>query len=156
MSDELLDSLLDQERRLVFTSFDGNVALRLGVAMYDAARAEQLPVAISIRKGAQRLFHAALDGSSANNDLWLERKSAVVELFGHSSYYVGCLAKAGGADFNLAHRLDPARYSAHGGAFPIVVTGASVVGVVAVSGLAQEDDHRFVVEQLAAFLGTPD
>jgi hypothetical protein len=30
------------------------------------------------------MFHVALPGSSANNDAWLERKCAVVDLFGHS------------------------------------------------------------------------
>ena len=42
--------------------------------------------------------------------------------------------------------------AAHGGAFPILLDKTGCVGVVAVSGLPQEDDHRFVVEQLVAFL----
>lgn len=153
-NDTLQISLLEEEDRLVFSFFDYDTAWRLGCALHESARQRDLPVAITVRRGAQRVFHAALLGSSANNDAWLDRKCAVVERFGHSSYYVGCLSRAEGeSDFNVVHRLDPERYAAHGGAFPILLNQTGCVGVVAVSGLPQEDDHRFVVEQLEAFLG---
>lgn len=151
--DDSLAALLLEEERCIFSSFDHETAWRLGAQMRSAALEADLPLAMSIRLRAQRLFHAALPGSSANNDLWLERKCAVVDLFGHSSYYVGCLARAeGNEDFNVVHRLDPATYAAHGGAFPIFVLGAGCVGTIAVSGLPQVDDHRFVVAQLEKFL----
>jgi uncharacterized protein (UPF0303 family) len=154
-NDELLTSLLLEEERLVFTSFDDEAAWLLGSAMRGAALEEELPIAIAIRRHGQRLFHSALLGSSANNDAWLERKCAVVDLFGHSSYYVGCRSRADGDDdFNVAHRLDPARYAAHGGAFPILISNTGCIGTVAVSGLPQVDDHRFVVDQLEKFLAS--
>jgi uncharacterized protein (UPF0303 family) len=154
-NDELLASLLSEEERLVFSSFDYETAWALGTAMRNGALGAELPIAIMIRHHGQRMFHAALPGSSANNDAWLERKCAVVDLFGHSSYYVGCQSRADGHDdFNIAHRLDPARFAAHGGAFPILITGTGCIGTVAVSGLPQVDDHRFVVDQLEKFLAS--
>jgi uncharacterized protein (UPF0303 family) len=148
-----LAALLLEEERLVFSSFNHETAWLVGAQMRTAALDAELPLAIAIRLHGQRFFHAALPGSSANNDLWLERKCAVVELFGHSSYYVGRLTRAEGTeDFNSAHRLDPAKYAAHGGAFPIFIRGAGCVGTVAVSGLPQVEDHQFVVEQLETFL----
>ncbi|MFD0330409.1 heme-binding protein [Streptacidiphilus monticola] len=48
--------------------------------------------------------------------------------------------------------LDPARYAAHGGSFPLLVRGTGPVGTVTVSGLPQLDDHLFVVECLRRFL----
>jgi uncharacterized protein (UPF0303 family) len=154
-NDELLSSLLAEEERLVFSSFDYETAWSLGTAMRKAALTAELPIAISIRRHGQRMFHAALPGSSANNDAWLDRKCAVVDLFGHSSYYVGCQSRAEGHDdFNVAHRLDPTRFAAHGGAFPILIPDTGCIGTVAVSGLAQGDDHRFVVDQLENFLGS--
>jgi uncharacterized protein (UPF0303 family) len=153
MADDSLPTLLLEEEKLVFFAFDHETAWLLGNQLRRAALESQLPVAITIRLHGQRLFHAALPGSSANNDLWLERKCAVVDLFGHSSYYVGCVSRAeGNDDFNVAHRLDPSQYAAHGGAFPILVAGTGCVGTVAVSGLPQVDDHRFVVAQLEKFL----
>jgi uncharacterized protein (UPF0303 family) len=154
-NDELLALLLLEEERLVFSSFDDETAWALGTTMRIAALEAELPIAIMIRCHGQRLFHSALPGSSANNDAWLERKSAVVDLFSHSSYYVGCQSRAEGHDdFNVAHRLDPARFAAHGGAFPILIADTGCIGSVAVSGLPQVDDHRFVVDQLERFLAS--
>ena len=154
-NDELLASLLLEEERLVFSSFDDETACSLGTAMRGAALEAELPIAISIRRHGQRMFHSALRGSSANNDAWLERKCAVVDLFCHSSYYVGCRSRADGDDdFNVAHRLDPARFAAHGGAFPVLIASTGCIGTVAVSGLPQVNDHRFVVDQLEKFLAS--
>src|SRR6478609_9614575 len=119
----LLDELIAQEERLVFASFDEPVAWSLGVALRDKALARGLPVAISVRRNGQRLFHAALPGASADNDGWLERKCAVVDRYGQSSLRVGEQFRAGGGSFDADSRLDTGRYAAHGGAFPILVRG---------------------------------
>ena len=152
---ELLDQLLDQERRLQLTSFDHDDAWALGQQMVTAARAADLPVTISVRRGRQRLFHAALAGTSADNDDWIERKSRVVDHFGHSSYYVGTLFRSRGTTFEGSTTLDPRTHAAHGGVFPVIIAGVGPVGTVGVSGLPQADDHAFVVQQLQIFLATP-
>ena len=82
----------------------------------------------------------------------LERKSAVVDRYGRSSLYVGAEFRAGGKTFEDSSRLDPGRYAAHGGAFPVIVRGVGCIGTIAVSGLPQREDHRLVVETLEAFL----
>lgn len=149
---ELLDELVAQESRLVFDSFDEETAWALGVALREAAVAAFLPVAISIRRNGQRLFHAALPGASADNDGWLERKSAVVDRYGRSSLRVGEQFRVDGGSFEANSRLDSSDYAAHGGAFPILVRGTGCVGTVAVSGLPQVEDHQFVVDTIGAFL----
>lgn len=148
----LLAALLAEEDRLVFPHFDHETAWQLGSRLRTAALEQHLPVAISIRRNGQCLFHAALPGSSADNDAWLLRKAAVAERYCHSSYYVGCKFRADGGDFDTDSRLDVAAFAAHGGAFPLVVKTAGCIGTVAVSGLPQVDDHRFVVKHLEAFL----
>ena len=153
---ELLDELEQQEARLVFDRFDETTAWSLGLALREAALAAALPVAISIRRNGQRLFHAALPGSSADNDGWLERKTAVVDRYGRSSLRVGEQFRVDGGSFDTDSRLDPSTYAAHGGAFPILVRGTGCVGTVAVSGLPELDDHRFVVAALEAFLHVHD
>ncbi len=152
MTDPDLAELLAQEERLVFEQFDHESAWRLGSQMREQALADALPVVIAIRRNGQRLFHTALPGSAADNEFWIERKSAVVDRFGHSSYYVGCQYRAQGTDFDVDARLDVDHFAAHGGAFPLTVRSAGVIGVVAVSGLPQADDHRFVVAALERFL----
>jgi uncharacterized protein (UPF0303 family) len=147
-----LAELLAEEDRLVFTSFDDTTAWELGARLRAEALEAHLPIAISIRRNGRCLFHAALPGSSADNDGWLLRKAAVVERYGHSSYYVGCKFRADGRDFDKDSRLDVATFAAHGGAFPIVLGMSGCLGTVAVSGLPQVEDHRFVVAQLERFL----
>lgn len=152
MSAELLEELAAQEQRLRFTRFDNDVALALGLHLLEAARGQGLGVTISVRRGMQRLFHAALPGTSADNDEWIDRKSRVVDHYGHSSFYVGTRFRVGGGSFEEKSRLDPNRYAAHGGVFPVIVEGVGPVGTVGVSGLPQADDHAFVVAQLELFL----
>jgi uncharacterized protein (UPF0303 family) len=149
---EELAALLADEERLVFSHFDDNTAWELGSAMRAAASAARLPIAISIRRNGQCLFHAAFAGSSADNDAWLLRKAAVVERYGHSSYYVGSKFRADGRTFDTDSRLDAAVFAAHGGAFPLILGTSGCIGTVAVSGLPQIEDHRFVVTQLERFL----
>jgi uncharacterized protein (UPF0303 family) len=153
MSDrELLDELEAQEDRLVLESFDETDAWELGSALRETAAARGLPVAISVRRNGQRLFHAALPGASADNDGWLDRKCAVVDRHGRSSLRVGEQFRVVGKTFEADARLDPSRYAAHGGAFPLIVRGTGCIGTVAVSGLPQRDDHQLVVETLSAFI----
>jgi uncharacterized protein (UPF0303 family) len=147
-----LAQLADQEERLQFTKFDNETALALGDRLLAAARERGLPVAISVRRNGQRLFHAALPGTSADNDAWIDRKSRVVDRYGHSSFLVGTQFRAKGGSFEEDSRLDPDEYAAHGGVFPVLVRGVGPVGTVGVSGLPQAEDHAFVVEQLALFL----
>ncbi|MFE7509224.1 heme-degrading domain-containing protein [Promicromonospora sp. NPDC057488] len=137
-----------QEAELVLPSFTHDQAWRLGSLLVELAVERELPVTIDVRKGTQQVFHAARPGTTPDNDSWVQRKVTVVYRFGASSYLVGLRAKAKGTDFNATHGLPFQEYSAHGGAFPVRVEGVGIVGVVTVSGLAQQDDHALVVEAL--------
>lgn len=145
--------LAAQEEQLQFDRFDNATAIALGQQLLAAAQERGLPLVISVRRNGQRLFHAALPGTSPDNDAWIERKSRVVDRYGHSSFYVGTLHRESGSTFEEKSRLDPDLYAAHGGVFPVVLRGTGPIGTVGVSGLPQAEDHAFVVEQLTKFLG---
>jgi uncharacterized protein (UPF0303 family) len=147
-----LEELAAQEAELVLPRFRHEDAVALGLALLDAARAGSLPVVVDVRHGDQVAFHAALPGSSATNDLWVERKVRVVRLVGTSSLRAGAEAAADGVTFEARQRVDPLAYAAHGGAFPLVVRDVGLVGVATVSGLPQVEDHRLVVRVLRGFL----
>jgi uncharacterized protein (UPF0303 family) len=144
------EELLAQESELQFERFDNDTALALGEALVAAARDEGLAVTVDIRRGEQQLFHAALAGTAADNDAWIERKNRVVRRFGHSSFYVGTLLE--GTTMEEKFLLDGALFAAHGGAFPVNVRHVGMVGTVTVSGLPQAEDHRLVVSVLRRFL----
>ncbi|WP_460066102.1 heme-degrading domain-containing protein [Streptomyces sp. YKOK-I1] len=147
-----LEELQAQERRLVFRQFTHEDAWALGSLLVEMAREREAPLAVDIHRSGQQLFHAALPGSTPDNDAWIDRKRRVVERFGASSYLVGTRYRARGTTFEESSRLDLDTYAAHGGSFPVTVEGVGVVGAVTVSGLPQLEDHRFVVEALERFL----
>ena len=150
--DDLIKVLEEHEQRLTFSRFDNADAWHLGSLLVDLATTRDLPVAVDIRRGTQQLFHAALPGSTTDNDVWIARKVRVVERFAASSYLVGRRLAAKGDALDAKYGVDPADYAAHGGAFPIRVPDVGLVGVVTVSGLPQADDHALVVEAIETFL----
>jgi uncharacterized protein (UPF0303 family) len=148
----LIARLEEQERRLTFDRFDHDDAWALGCLLVDLATGRELPIAVDIRRGPQQLFHAAMPGSTADNDAWIRRKVRVVERYGASSYLVGRRLAARGQELDAGMGVNPAEYAAHGGAFPVRIPHVGVVGVVTVSGLPQADDHALVVEAIEAHL----
>ncbi|MDF3297699.1 heme-degrading domain-containing protein [Streptomyces tropicalis] len=148
-----VEELEAQERRLVFRRFTHDDAWALGSLLVELARERQAPVAVDIHRAGQQLFHAALPGSTPDNDAWIARKRRVVERYGAASYLVGSRFRAKGTTFEASSRLDPDVYAAHGGSFPVRVADVGVVGAVTVSGLPQVQDHLLVVEALERFLG---
>ena len=147
-----LAELVAEEEELQLASFTNDDAWALGSALRATAREQGAPVAIEISRNSHRLFSAALTGASPDNASWIERKTRVVQRFGHSSLYVGQAAREKGTTFEEQFGLDPALYAAHGGAFPILIRSVGPVGAVVVSGLPQVEDHRMVVAALRAHL----
>ncbi|MGY1639094.1 heme-degrading domain-containing protein [Geodermatophilus sp. SYSU D00742] len=147
-----LAELAAEEQELQFASFTNDDAWDLGSALVAAGRAARAPVAVAVTRNGHRLFAAALTGATPDNDEWIERKTRVVHRFGHSSLHVRQASIERGTTFEEEFGLDPARYAAHGGAFPVLVRSVGPVGAVVVSGLPQLDDHRMVVAAIRAHL----
>jgi uncharacterized protein (UPF0303 family) len=150
----VIASLEAEEQQLVFARFDNGDAWQLGSVMVAAAIKRSLPVTIDIRRHGQQLFHAALLGTTPENDSWIERKVNVVNRFAASSYLVGRRLAASGTTLDEALGVEPRLFAAHGGAFPIRIREVGVVGSITVSGLPQAEDHAFVTEMIEAFLAT--
>lgn len=150
---DLVAQVEEQERRLQFTRFTHTDAWELGSLLLEIATERGHGVTIDIRRGDQQVFHAALAGTTADNDDWINRKVRTVRRFEKSSYLVGRTHAAAGTDFNESTGLAKTEYVAHGGCFPIVIRDAGLIGTVTVSGLPQAEDHALVVEALERFLG---
>lgn len=144
-----------EERELVLPRFDRSDAWRLGGLIAERAMTEGLGVAVDIRRPEHTLFHASLDGATADNDEWIRRKSALVWRFEASSLLLTRRFAASGDDpFDASTGwLDPAHYVLAGGSVPIRVEGVGVVAVATVSGLASEVDHALVIDALRSLKG---
>jgi uncharacterized protein (UPF0303 family) len=149
-----LPYLLAEEDRLRLPRFDADDAWALGNRVVSLAREDGLAVTVAVSHGSQLMFHAALPGSVADQADWIRRKTALVHRFGHSSYFIGRTYRDRGARFEDEPHLDHSAYAAHGGAFPLVVQGVGLVGVVAVSGLPQDQDHALAVRAVEGHLGS--
>jgi uncharacterized protein (UPF0303 family) len=144
-----------QEELLQFTSFTEADAWALGAMMRSLAVERSLSIVIDIRCAGRKLFYAAMPGTTPDNEGWVQRKINTVMRFHQSSYLVGRELEAKGAVLNETRGISPIDHAPHGGCFPIRVRGVGVIGAITVSGLPQREDHNFVVECVAAFLGTP-
>lgn len=142
-----LAEVIAQEEELRFDAFGYDDAYAVGTRVIELARSREQTVAVSIVFGAQRVFHAARAGTRVENNLWLERKTRTVTSYAQSTYRVGLSFRLRGADFRTTNWHEPNDYAPFGGGFPIRV-GELLVGVAAVSGLAEADDHALVVEGL--------
>lgn len=150
--DDTLKQLLQEEQDLQFASFNEETAWALGNLLVEQASRQRLPVTIDITRGSHQLFHASLPGTSSDNDEWVKRKVRLVYRFGHSSFYMGQLLKSKGKGIEQAYLVPESEYAAHGGCFPVIVKGTGLVGTVTVSGLAQEEDHKLVVQAIRDYL----
>jgi uncharacterized protein (UPF0303 family) len=150
--DDILKQLLQEEQELQFTRFNEDVAWQIGCQLVERAKKEVLPVTIDITRGSHQLFHASRPGTSPDNDEWVKRKIRLVYRFGHSSFYIGQLLKSKGKRIEEAYLLSESEYAPHGGCFPIIVKDTGIVGTITVSGLAQEEDHKLVVQAIRTYL----
>jgi uncharacterized protein (UPF0303 family) len=137
---------------LELAAFGPADALRLGLILVRRGTEGALPIAIDIRRGAQILFHAALEGAQPDNDVWIARKARAVERYGIPSLLLGTRPKIAGRRIENEGWFDQMTYAAHGGGFPVRVKGAGIVAVATVSGLPQIDDHDLVVAALREFV----
>ncbi len=150
--DDILKQLLKEEHELQFTKFNEDTAWQIGSMLVNRSLSEGLPVTIDITRGDHQLFHASLRGTSADNDEWIKRKVRLVYRFGHSSFYMGQLLKSKGRRIEEVYLVPESQYGPHGGSFPVIVKDTGVIGTITVSGLAQEDDHKLVVQVIRDFL----
>ena len=133
-----------EETRLSFTKFDFADAWKIGGKLVAAAPA---PLAIRIVLADRVLFAASLDGTSADNALWLDHKLNAVKHFGRSSLWLHHNLRAKG---KVLAEIPAGRMAMadHGGGFPIRI-GSQTIGAIGVSGLPHEEDHRLIVRALS-------
>jgi len=145
-----------QEELLKFETFTAEDAWELGKVFVAEAMDQDIKIAISIRSmSGKRMFHYAAEGTNHGADAWLDRKFNTVQHFESSTLAYALFLKRRGA--TLAERgLDPARFVACGGGFPIFVDGVGVVAAVMVSGLTDVEDHDILVRCISKYLGVED
>jgi uncharacterized protein (UPF0303 family) len=142
--------LLRQEQILMLGSLTNNDAIEIGQIAVAYGTERKLPIAVEVIIGDWIVFHASLEGSTPQNDLWIRRKVSVVMLKHHSTMYERVSAEERGVDWYKENKVKDETHAIHGGAFPLV-TEEGFKGILIISGLPQAEDHLFAVEVLTKF-----
>lgn len=143
-----VEELTEQDREIDFECFRHAEAWQVGQRIVSTAYENAYPITTAIWLGEQRVFHAGLPGSTADNDQWAERKAALVRRYDASSLLTARRLKAWGVEEESPRMgLDPRLHILSGGGVPIRVRG-SLVGVAVVSGLEEQADHDLVRDAL--------
>jgi uncharacterized protein (UPF0303 family) len=145
----MLEQVRAERSLLTFASLDRTSARRLGEAVAALGEREDLPITVAVHLGEQHVYHAALEGTTAANDGWVERKRNTVLHHEVTSFEVALTTRLAGRDPSW---LDPGRFAVASGAVPLWVCGL-MVGTLALSGLtqAEESDHLAVIRGINAY-----
>lgn len=150
---KLVKVLNQQEDMLKFDTFTNKEAFELGTRMaqkvYDAGQS----LAIGIFNVAgMAVYQHVTPGATVNNTLWMRRKFNTVMNRERSSLWFTVTSEMRGKDL-AAHVLDTNDYALVGGGFPIRLKSGELVAVAVVSAFPHYEDHQFIVDALAEYLG---
>ena len=148
------NAILEEQREtLEYTAFNKEVALELGLMIIEIAKNKYHDsVAIRIIEDEGVIFSYKMEGTSGENDWWMDRKLAVSRVSKISSLetYVKSELKL----------LEPfwttreANFATCGGCVPIFLKGGkSSAYHVLVSGLPHEKDHQLIIDAICKQLG---
>jgi len=144
--------LLAEEQLLLLPSLDNSDCIEIGQIATELATSQSLPIAIQVRLGDWIVYHAALPGSTPENDWWIGRKARVVKLKKHSTLYERVLAQEQGIDWHKENNLLDETHAIHGGGLVLKTKDQGFLGTLLISGLPHVEDHLFGVKVLTEFL----
>jgi len=144
--------LLAEEQLLLLPSLDNSDCIEIGQIATELATSQSLPIAIQVRLGDWIIYHAALPGSTPENDWWIGRKARVVNLKKHSTMYERVLAQEQGIDWHKENNLLDETHAIHGGGLALKTKDQGFLGTLLISGMPQVEDHLFGVQVLTEFL----
>lgn len=144
--------LADQEQLLRFPEFTRKTALDLGLEILRLAQESyHKSAAIRIVEDGTTIFAYKMEGTSSENDWWMDKKIAVSRMTGMSSLRSYVEAEAGRLYPEWEKRPD--NFAACGGCFPIFPTdGQAPWAYVLVSGMEHYEDHQIIADAMAAQL----
>jgi uncharacterized protein (UPF0303 family) len=144
--------LLAEEQLLLLPSLDNSDCIEIGQIATELGTSQSLPIAIQVRLGDWIIYHAALPGSTPENDWWINRKARVVRLKQHSTLYERVLAQEQGIDWHKENNLLDETHAIHGGGIALKTKDQGFLGTLLISGLPHVEDHLFGVKVLTEFL----
>lgn len=144
---ELLKKCKEEEQELQFEHFSQNDAEKLGRLIQEASQNYSGPVSAEIRLNGLTVYRFFPNGTTRNNEVWMNAKAATVEMLGISSLHLYAQMKAENSTLEDL-KMDEMIYAKVGGGFPLMVRNCGMVGSICVSGLFHTDDHQVIIDAL--------
>ncbi|KYP15253.1 heme-binding protein [Flavihumibacter sp. CACIAM 22H1] len=135
-------------KRIELTSFNNSKALQMGLAIIDLAKKRKQVIGVEIARLNQPIFLYIDDDLPADKNHWLKRKANTARHFEESSLYVRYELEKKNRTLEAFFGLDEKDYVAKGGAIPLFVTGAGIIGTITVTGLPDTEDHQLIIDAL--------
>lgn len=150
--DALMKALEMQEEVLQFTHFTNDDAWELGNFLIQEAKKLGISIAVQIRRNNDmNIFCHAMPNMTKYNMERLLRKHNTVQMMEKSSLYMYMLLEESKEGIE-GLQLSSEHYGFYGGAFPIRVEEAGVIGSIAVSGIGHVADHDFLIKVISKYL----
>ncbi|PNV59634.1 hypothetical protein C0033_12770 [Clostridium sp. chh4-2] len=146
-----LSELKQETEEIHFKRFLAEDAYKLGNRMVQAAMDKGVDLAVMIRVNQKMMFYFAFDGTDLNHERAVIRKSNVSDAFRCPSLKIFYELQQSGLTIKDRGR-DPMEYLALGGAVPIYVEQAGIIGTICVSGMSHFEDHQFAVDCIKGYL----
>jgi len=148
-----LEILRDQEAKLRMETLCADEALKIGMIMYRLAKEKYLkPISIRIITGGQTTFSFLMEGTSTNNEWWMDKKLNTSRLSGVSSILTLVEVAMGLRAMEPEYEKEN-DFALCGGCFPIKNQAGKVIGYAQSSGMPHECDHQLITDALAEYLG---
>lgn len=149
----ILEIANQQEEMLRFDHFSNRDAWNLGSFLVQRMFDREIDMAISIRKlNGNIVFHYQTQNTTLSNQHWMQRKFNTVSRTEGSSLRAWATFALKGMSM-ADEGISTEEYAFCGGGFPIRLKSGELVAVVIVSNLPHKQDHGFVVDGLAEWLG---
>lgn len=149
--EEKINELNNEMSELHFERFLAEDAWKLGNLLVRKAVEKNAALAIMIQVNQKKMFYYAFDQTDLNHERAVIRKTNVAEAFRCPSLRIFYELKNTGMTIGDRGR-DPMDYLALGGAVPICLEQAGIIGTVCVSGMSHFEDHQFTVECMKEYL----
>ncbi|MBO7711637.1 MAG: heme-binding protein [Lachnospiraceae bacterium] len=148
-----LDVLKEQEKILRYETFDRETILELGLKIIQTAKKNlNRNVACRIVEDTTVVFAYKGEGTTLENDWWMDRKLATTRLTGMSSLHAAVAEAYGQIEPFYEGRED--NFALCGGCIPVQMKdGRKPYAFVLVSALAHNDDHQVIADAMAEQLG---
>jgi uncharacterized protein (UPF0303 family) len=139
-----VESILEDEKLISSFNWDRDSLLDFGAALAKHGRDKKLPLALAIYLEDVKIFQTFLEGTSANNELWVQRKINSVRATGHSTlHFRAVMDKGAYGELGIENHLGDLACCGGGVA---IHKDEKVFAVIIVSGLPHVDDHTTIMD----------